>query len=67
MRVSEEFITFEVLSFLFTMLQKWLMEKTEGKGVDVFFECVGKNETVLQAFNVTTPGFRLCGIRRKIM
>ncbi len=36
--------------------EKWLMEKTEGKGVDVFFECVGKNETVLQAVNVTAPG-----------
>ena len=25
---------------------EWLMEKTDGSGVDVFFECVGKNETV---------------------
>lgn len=35
--------------------QKWLMDKTDGKGVDVFFECVGKNETVLQAVNMTRP------------
>jgi len=39
--------------------EKWLAEKTEGNGVDVFFECVGKNETVLQAINMTTPGGRV--------
>jgi len=39
--------------------EKWLAEKTAGKGVDVFFECVGKNETVLQAINMTTPGGRV--------
>ena len=39
--------------------EKWLMDKTDGKGVDVFFECVGKNETVLQAINMTTPGGRI--------
>lgn len=39
--------------------EKWLAEKTAGNGVDVFFECVGKNETVLQAINMTTPGGRV--------
>lgn len=39
--------------------EKWLLDKTGGKGVDVFFECVGKNETVLQAINMTTPGGRI--------
>lgn len=33
---------------------KWLEEHT--KGADVFFECVGKNETLLQAVNHTAPG-----------
>lgn len=39
--------------------EKWLMDKTDGKEVNVFFECVGKNETVLQAINMTTPGGRI--------
>lgn len=39
--------------------EKWLLEKTDDKGVDAFFECVGKNETVLQAVNMTTPGGRI--------
>ena len=39
--------------------EKWLMEKTENKGVDVFFECVGKNETVLQAVNMTKPAGKI--------
>lgn len=33
---------------------KWILEKN-GEGVDVFFECVGKNETVLQAIESTSP------------
>lgn len=36
-------------------VSKWLLEKTEGHGVDVFFECVGKNETVAQAVDLTAP------------
>lgn len=28
---------------------EWLMRHTDGKGVDVFFECVGSNQTVSQA------------------
>lgn len=39
---------------------QWLMEKTGGCGADVFFECVGKNETVLQAINAAAPGGRVC-------
>lgn len=39
--------------------EKWLAEKTAGRGVDVFFECVGKNETILQAINMTIPGGRV--------
>ena len=39
--------------------EKWLAEKTVGNGVNVFFECVGKNETVLKAINMTTPAGRV--------
>ncbi len=37
-------------------VDKWLKEKTSGLGADVFFECVGKNETVNQAINNTAAG-----------
>lgn len=33
----------------------WILEHTGQKGADVFFECVGRNETVLQAVNLTAP------------
>ena len=36
--------------------EKWILEKTGGAGIDVFFECVGKNETIVQAINSTIPG-----------
>ncbi len=35
---------------------RWLQEHTGGAGVDVFFECVGKNETVSSAVDLTAPG-----------
>ena len=37
----------------------WLMERTSGNGVDVFFECVGKNETLSQAVDNTAPAGRI--------
>lgn len=37
----------------------WLAEKTEGRGADVFFECVGRNGTVEQAVRMTGPGGRV--------
>lgn len=37
----------------------WVMEKTEGKGADVYFECVGKEETIMQAVSNTKPGGRI--------
>lgn len=39
--------------------QKWLEEQTDDKGADVFFECVGRNETVEQAVRMTGPGGRM--------
>lgn len=34
----------------------FLMEQTDGIGIDVFFECVGKNETVSQGIQAAAPG-----------
>lgn len=39
---------------------EWIMEHTNGMGADVFFECVGKNETVSRAVDLTAPGGRIC-------
>ena len=33
----------------------WLTAQTKGIGVDVFFECVGKNETISDAVTCTAP------------
>lgn len=38
---------------------KWIMERTDGRGADVFFECVGKNETYAQAVQNTAPAGRV--------
>lgn len=40
-------------------VEKWIMEQTAGVGTDVFFECVGKNETIMHAINSTIPGGRV--------
>ena len=34
----------------------WLMKRTDGAGMDLFFECVGKNETVQHAVELSAPG-----------
>lgn len=34
---------------------KWLMKKTEGMGADAFFECVGRQETVVLGIENTAP------------
>lgn len=39
---------------------RWTAAHTEGEGADVFFECVGKNETLVQAVNAAAPGGRIC-------
>lgn len=38
---------------------EWILERTKGRGADVFFECVGKNETLTQAVGYTAPGGRI--------
>lgn len=40
-------------------VEQWLLERTEGRGADVLFECVGRNETVMQAVGMTGPGGRI--------
>lgn len=37
-------------------VEEWLARRTEERGVDVFFECVGKAETINQAILNTAPG-----------
>lgn len=39
---------------------QWLMGHTAGRGVDVFFECVGKNETFSLAVDNTAHGGTVC-------
>ncbi len=39
---------------------EWVLERTNGKGADVFFECVGRNETVTKAVDLTAPGGYVC-------
>lgn len=40
-------------------VEQWIIDKTGGSGIDVFFECVGKNETVIWAVNSTIPGGKI--------
>lgn len=37
-------------------VHKWIIDKTNERGVDIFFECVGKNETITQSIYNTAPG-----------
>ncbi len=39
---------------------RFIMEYTDGKGADVFFECVGRNDTVSLGVGCTAPGGRIC-------
>lgn len=39
--------------------QTWLTEKSKGQGIDVFFECVGKNETVELGVGCVAPSGRV--------
>lgn len=36
-------------------VNSWIMDRTGGLGASLFFECVGKNETVLQAVEACMP------------
>lgn len=39
---------------------EWLTECTKGAGADVFFECVGKKETISLAVDHASPAGRVC-------
>ena len=41
-------------------VSEWLLKRTHSLGANVFFECVGKNETISHAVNLTAPGGRIC-------
>lgn len=41
-------------------VDSWIMEHTQGYGVDVFFECVGNNTTIRQAVALAAPAGRIC-------
>lgn len=41
-------------------VESWILQKTCGRGAQVFFECVGKNETVSQAISVAAPAGQVC-------
>lgn len=39
---------------------RWILERTGGRGADVIFECVGRNETVRQAADSAAPAGKIC-------
>ena len=39
---------------------RWILERTGGRGGDVIFECVGRNETLRQAVDSAAPAGRIC-------
>lgn len=41
-------------------VKNWMYLHTNGLGADIFFECVGKNETFSQAINFTAIGGSVC-------
>lgn len=41
-------------------VSEWVMRRTDKKGADVFFECVGRNGTFSQAVDLTAPMGRVC-------
>lgn len=41
-------------------VKDWIYEHTDGIGTDIFFECVGNNDTVSLAVDVAAPGGKLC-------
>lgn len=38
-----------------TILRDWILNRTDGCGADIVFECVGKNETAVQAIDAAAP------------
>lgn len=42
------------------VVEDWIKDKTEGAGIDVFFECIGKNEIVSKVIDQAAPSGRIC-------
>ena len=40
-------------------LKRWVFNRTDGQGADIVFECVGRNETAVQAINAAAPQGRV--------
>ena len=41
-------------------VSEWIMQHTNQAGADIFFECVGRNETFSQAVDLTAPMGHIC-------
>ena len=41
-------------------VKSWVAEKTKGHGIDVFFECIGKNESVSLGVELAAPSGKVC-------
>lgn len=41
-------------------VKDFINQKTDYKGADIFFECVGKNETIAQSIELTAAGGQIC-------
>lgn len=41
-------------------IKQWVLNQTEGKGADIFFECIGKNISFTQAVDLTAPLGQIC-------
>lgn len=41
-------------------VKSWVDEKTKGHGIDVFFECIGKNESVSLGLEIAAPSGKVC-------
>ncbi len=41
-------------------VKEWIKEKTEEKGIDVYFECVGRNDTVSLGIDIAAPDGQIC-------
>lgn len=40
--------------------EEWILSETSGRGADVYFECVGKNESVTTGIECIIPGGQIC-------
>lgn len=41
-------------------VSQWIMDKTSKNGVDCFFECIGKSDTISSVVDLAAPGGKVC-------